>query len=275
MNMPTPEEIAAAAEAKAAADAADAAEAARIAAAGERHPLEEGGKRFNEVYARMKQAEQDRSTLTQQIQTLTEQVSTLASRSKDGGDNKDKEVTVDQVLEAYSGGRITETDKDRYIYLISKRDAKKEGLEELNRTATIGNQANMASGEVNRYIEAIPNLRQVGSDEFKAVASEYQSLLAAGHPDDIRTQHLAIKIAFGPLDRVIGRRRAEDAGRRGDSTFHERGGGGGGDDNGGGDDGNPLKGIPKQQIDFWKNMGYTQEQMVKEAKYFTPKKAWR
>ena len=238
-----------------------------------KHPLEEGGVRFNEVYAKWKQADADRQALAGQVDILNRQLQELSTKVTTTTSTQPQEVSVENILEAHASGRITDADKDRYIYTIAKRDAKKESLAEVNKAAVTGSTISRAQEGVAKYIDAFPSLRDNSSDDFKAVAREYQSLVNDGHPDDVRTQHLAVKSVLGSLDRHMRSRGSDDLGRGGNSTFSETGGGGGRDTTTGKDD--PLKLIPKPQIEYWQKLGYTREMMLNEAKYFSPKRRWQ
>ena len=124
-----------------------------------------------------------------------------------------------------------------------------------------------AERKLDEYIDKYPDLNIRGSELLRKVSAEAGRLVRElGLADnDPRTQLLAVEHVVG------GHQLGGGAGRE----FARRripvgGAGAGGGDGAGGGKPDPLKSIPKWQIDHWTGLGYTQAEMEAEAAFFKP-----
>ncbi len=121
-------------------------------------------------------------------------------------------------------------------------------------------------GEVNQYIQKLPALTNTSSPEFQKVAGAAQEIAEEMNLNiqDPRVQRRALRETFGSLEKIaqVSDVRSFD---RANADTHSASGGGGGAQLKKSKD--PLAGVPKQQIDYWKSKGYSQEAMEKEAPY--------
>ncbi len=173
-------------------------------------------------------------------------------------------ITVDDVLKAYTAGNITEVEKDRALYTLAKRDGKEETKAEIVQSFRAEHTTQTARQDIQEYMKAVPGLADRSSQEFRDLSAEYQHLLEMGYPDSESTQRVACRSTFGPVERLKAKD-AADRGTRETATFTEQGTGRRPEDAGKAD---PLKNIPKVQIEHWTRMGYSKEQMIAEAPYF-------
>ncbi len=173
-------------------------------------------------------------------------------------------ITVDDVLKAYTAGNITEVEKDRAVYALAKRDGKEETKAEIVQSFRMEQTAHNARQDIQEYVKILPGLADHSSQEFRELSAEYQRLLEMGHPDSESTQRVAFRSTFGPVERLKAKS-VVDRGTRESETFTEQGTGRRPEDGGKAD---PLKNIPKVQIEHWTRMGYNKEQMIAEAPYY-------
>ena len=226
----------------------------------EPHPLEPGGARFNEVYARMKQAEERAARMEGALQQAQQQ-----PRPQPQGpvyyDPAQLQALVDQ-------GRITPM---QAADVLSRQNAQ-QAATQTTIAAIQAQQLNAkivsAFGEVNQYIDKVPSLRDSSSQDFQRVSQEaYRVAEDMNLPvTDGRVQRVALRAVYGPLDRLAAATQARQQSRDASLPHTESGAGGGGapPPTKGGD---PLKDVDPTYIKFWQGRQYTREQMIEEAKY--------
>jgi len=206
--------------------------------------------RFKEVYARMKQAEAREADLLGRINRLETAAKPVQPQ--------ESFYTADQLQGFVDAGRMTQLQAaDRLAY--QRATAGSRATIQIQAQERVNEQA---LSEVNRYLEKMPSLGNVGSSEFQAVSAAAHAYSAeVGWPvTDPRVQRRALRETFGPLEKVAKVERRE--------TPHSESGGGGGSTPTSPTT-NPLKGVSQAYLDFWKKRGYTQKQMEEEAKYIT------
>lgn len=106
--------------------------------------------------------------------------------------------------------------------------------------------------EYQAYVAALPDITSRSSDNFKRAGVEMQKLLGEGHPNDLRTEVLAMRMAFGAVAGLT--RNAADR------ETHEDGAGGGGvaDEGAGAGEGDGIPTAPKG-LDARKKAYYDKE----------------
>ena len=224
------------------------------------HPLEEGGKRFNEVYGRMKSAERETMELRDRLARVEGQQQILsrpvAPQQKTYYEPQELQVLVDQ-------GRITPAVMADQIAWQRQQQGNQQVLQTMRWQET----ARTALTEVNQYIEKMPALTSTSSPEFGRVAKAAHEIAEEMGltVQDPRVQRRALRETFGTLEKLTKVDTAGRFNREHADTHAETGGGGGRQESGGKAD--PLKGIPKAQIEFWRSKNYTQKQMEAEAPF--------
>jgi hypothetical protein len=178
-----------------------------------------------------------------------------------------KEPTVEDVLAAYQAGKITEADKDKYVYAIAVRDAERRAVTKTKEETQQQTAATRTQLGIQAYVQNIPALQDRNSREWQELSAEYRDLLASGQPDSPATQLVALRATFGRIERLQARRQPD--GTREASTFAERPASTGPapkkPDTLVGADGKP---IPPEQIAWWKSQGYSAAEMAAEAKFY-------
>lgn len=219
------------------------------------HPLEPGGERWNEIYRERSEFKREAAALRQQLIELQQ------SRPQQ---SETRQFTAAQLQAEVDAGRITPAVMAHQLAWQEKERGKHELRQEFQQEQI----RNAALTEVMEFIEKIPALGDDNSPEFRAVAQEaYRIAAERGLPvTDPRVQRQALRETYGPLKRVVKAGEAREFSRRNAETFGETGGGGGQATR----TPDPLKGIPKDQIDHWKARGRTPAEMAELAKYYRP-----
>ena len=229
----------------------------------EPHPLAEGGVRFNEIYARMKESERREAAANERIARLE---GAQSAQQKPAAQTPNI-WTNEQLQQAVDQGRITQaTMADQIAWQRGQQleQSLQAKFEQRDRQRS-------ALSEVESFIEKVPKLRDATSEEFGRVARnarEIASDLGRDAGDPI-VQRLALRATFGPLDKIAAVRQTQDFARQHAETFSEAGNGGNGQRQTQQAGADPLKDVPKEYLDHWKEKKYTREQMIAEAKYIT------
>ncbi len=220
------------------------------------HPLEEGGARFNEVYARMKAAE-ERATRAEAERAA------LAVQQRPAQPVQPAYYQPQQLQEMVDRGQITQA---VMADMISKQNATATVMQVAQITQHNQRMA-QASDEVHKYIAKVPALMDVNSAEFKKVADEaYRISDDVGAPvSDLRVQRMALRAVYGSLDRMAARGSAQEQSRNASLPHVETASGATGRPVTGKVD--PLEGVPAEYLEYWKKRGYTREKMIEEAQY--------
>lgn len=224
------------------------------------HPLAPGGARFEEVYARMKQAEERAARMEGALQQAQTQ-QRPAQQTPTYFDSTQLQALVDQ-------GRITPM---QAADVLSRQNAQ-QAATQTTIAAIQAQQLNAkivsAFGEVNQYIDKVPSLRDSSSQDFQRVSQEaYHVAEDMSLPvTDGRVQRVALRAVYGPLDKLaaanVARQQSRDA-----SLPHTESSAGSGGGSQTGKTPDPLKDVDPAYIKFWQGRGYTREQMVEESKY--------
>lgn len=232
-----------------------------VTAPADPHPLEPGGRRFEEVYARMKDAERRAQEQAERVARLEGQVS-VAQRP---AQPQSQFYSVEVIQAAIDRGQITPAAGAQQLAWQQTQIAGQQYAQQ----ARIQEQVKTALGEVRQYMDKIPTLKDSGSPEITKVADAARDIAEEMGLtiEDPRVQRRALRETFGTLDRVTTRAKTQEADRQSRVPHAESGGGGGaapvvtnGDD--------PLKGVDPKQLAYWKRLNYTPAKMAEEAKYY-------
>lgn len=221
------------------------------------HPLEEGGVRFNEVYRRMKEAEERERQTAERLARVEGQ---LTERQQAPPQPKQNFWTHEQLQSAVDAGRLTPAQMAAQLSWQAKIEAKQEIKQELSYERKLTG----AQDEVRQYLTHVPALKTPTSPEFQRVKdAAWEIADEMGLPvEDPRVQRRALKQELGSLDKLARGKQASEYNRVNSNTYAET--------NPGGQMASkpdPLKHVPQRLMDHWKRLGYTQERMVAEAKY--------
>ena len=232
--------------------------AAPVTDAARPHPLEPGGERYEQVWARMRQAERDAEEARQRADTAERKVAQPAPPAITF-------YTPDQLQTAVDQGRITATQASAQLALQAKEQAKTELRGELQYET----RRTEAAREVDQFIARKPALMDTASDEFRRVAALARDVAAdTGLAlTDPRVQRQALRQAYGSVDRLQTTARTEAHARTHADVHAETGRGGGAPAPAAPD---ALKHVPQWWVDYWRPRVANEKELAERAKFYRP-----
>lgn len=224
------------------------------------HPLEPGGERFEQVYARLKTLERladDRLTRITELEAKTAPKEAAPAVQV---------YTPDQLQTAVDQGRITQAQASAQLALQAKEQAKSEMRAETQRE----NLRLSAAREVDQFIDKKPDLLDPSSESFRRVARVAREIASEMGTDvnDPRVQRRALRETFGTLDRVQQTRQTQAHDRRSGDIYAETGRGGGAQPP---EKASPaLKNVPREWVDYWRPRVANEKELENLAKHYRP-----
>lgn len=224
------------------------------------HPLAPGGARFEEVYARMKQAE-ERAARMEGALAQSQQQQRPAQQGPVYADPAQLQALVDQ-------GRITPMQATDILSRQNAQQAATQTTIAAIQAQQLNAKIQTAFSEVNQYLDKVPSLRDSNSQDFQKVSQEaYRVAEDMNLPvTDGRVQRVALRAVYGPLDRLAAASQARQQSREA-SLPHTESSVGRAAPSGTPKGPDPLKDVDPTYLKFWESRGYTREQMIDEAKY--------
>lgn len=194
-----------------------------------KHPLEPGGKRFNEVVARAHKAEDERRALKDELAREREARIRLEEREKVVEETKVKttqaqELSWAQLEDLIAEGKTTRADANAYREKIAHDKVVAEAEKRL--AAKLENDRRQARvvGDLDAYKREVPAILQEGTPERQKVVDEYKymtEILGYGH--GLQTELAATRAALGTIDLVKQKKTAAQTARESRETFVETG----------------------------------------------------
>lgn len=174
-----------------------------------KHPLEPGGKRWNEVYARAKRAEAAlQREREQRIRAETElevRKQTPASPAPSG----ERVLSWDELEKGIETGQLTRAQANDYRDGVIERRVTEKLEKKVMATTSDQTRGQSLSSELTRYKQAVPNIVQLGTPERDKLESEFAWQLSTYGVTDPRTltatQRTSLELAatravFGPVE---------------------------------------------------------------------------
>ena len=171
-----------------------------------KHPLEPGGERFNQVYARAKAAEsrmqeerEGRIRAEAEAQVLRE------TRAAQPVKQDEKELSWVELKQLVSDNKLSEADALEYREKVVAKRAVKEAEANITNKFSQQSQNQRIDSEIGKYKDAIPDVNVVGTDERKKFDTEfrYQVEFAGMDPKSLTTQLAALRAVYGPPERAV------------------------------------------------------------------------
>ena len=224
----------------------------------EPHPLEPGGKRFDQVWKRAKTAEERLQDEREQRIRLEERLKAIEeTRQTDATKAEDAKVYSWEQLEGWiADGRITRAQAAEYREDLVRKQTTRELESKLQQKLEVAHKAQTVSQSLQSYTDALPALNDRSSPERLRAESEYAFLVqlhgAPKDPDQRLVYELsACRAAFGDVANVSKLRASQDALHRNREGFVETGtpgkpGSGAKDD--------PIKGLTPRELEHYKRM---------------------
>lgn len=238
----------------------------------ETHPLEPGGERFKKVYADFRQAQREAAELRGRLSALEAQQA--AQREA----QQPKRVYSAQELQALVNRGQVDPLVATHQLAWQEAQAAKEAMKAELRAEQVQRDA---LSEVNQYLDRVPGLNDSSSEDFRRLSRTAQEIAEELRLDvrDVRVQRRALRETFGTLERLAGARQNAEVNRGSAAYSGETARAGSGFSA-------PAASKEERELaallrpldperramyrEHWKKLGYTPEQMVKEAKYIKP-----
>jgi hypothetical protein len=165
------------------------------------HPLEPGGERFKQVYARTKRAEEQVDQLRGELQREREERIRLEERTKTNT-SQQKVYEWPELKAAIDAGQITMDQAVAYREKVLTDQYEKKTTETIDRLLNQRDTVSRVSSDINTYRDHYPELNKQGSDEWNKVAREYQDLVAQfGVPrskeQELKLERMALIATYG------------------------------------------------------------------------------
>ena len=235
----------------------------------ETHPLEPGGDRFKEVWARAKSAEAERDKWKEQAIRHEERAKVLAEKAPKPAE---QEFTWPQLQQMIDDGKVTLAQALEYRETKVAQRVTADAEARVRATQSATQKQAFVEQELRRYAEAIPSLSNLTSEERQRAEREFQFVLSVDgldsaeslSPSDRRRYELkALRAAFGSVETATASRATDRETRANRETYMETATGGGGTATATkGKD--PLKGITAREREHY-------ERMIRKGRYSDPK----
>lgn len=181
---------------------------------GKIHPLQPGGKRFEQVYAEAKQAERERNAEREKRIAAEAQLEILKQR---GGqptpEVSDKEYSWAQLEEFIQQGRITRADAEAHREEVTLKKLSQRIKQDFTSETKTAQRSEALSSSILGYVQATPSLTVEGSAERIRLDHEFDWLCSVRGVDssklsDVERKELqltALRATYGPLESVVKR----------------------------------------------------------------------
>jgi hypothetical protein len=170
---------------------------------GDTHPLEPGGDRFKQIYARAKEAERRKDELAAELQREREERIRLEERQKvreESAAPPEREYSWNELEVFISEGKLTRAQAQTYRESLIEKKAKAEAAKLVEGHLNLNTREVTVGRTLDRYKELKPEMMTPGSPERKRLESEYQFLVGTlGYPATLQTQLAAARAAFGDV----------------------------------------------------------------------------
>jgi hypothetical protein len=172
------------------------------------HPLSPGGVRFDQVYARGKQAERDLATEREKRIAAEAKLEALSTRPTTPEASGNEEYSWAQLNEFIAAGRITLADAQAHREGVLRKQLLKEAKAELKHDVSVTDRLNNLNRGFYEYVAAIPSLTNPTSPERLRVEEEFNWLVDA-QGVDLRTlkevdrkglELTALRTVYGSVD---------------------------------------------------------------------------
>lgn len=162
------------------------------------HPLEPGGKRFNQVYARAKDAEARLQSERERAARLEGELEALKRTPSKPETATPPRYTASQLQAMIDEGKATVGQVLAYQEETLKKELAATVEQKVAETLSTNQRGSTVQTELNEYKTLVPEALQVGTPENQKVLKEFSYLVNLGYDrNDPRTEVLAARAAFG------------------------------------------------------------------------------
>lgn len=227
------------------------------------HPLEPGGKRFNEVYAEKKALEREVAVLRETMQRPA------ATPTPTPAPPPPQFYTVQQLQAAVNAGQITH---ETMLAQIEWQAAEKGAQAAIQRQEHASKQQTVQQ-ETERYFHLLPELNDATHPKTLAAQQACREVAARFNlpASDPRVINQALREQFGAVSKLEKDRQTREAARQQTDLHAETGGSAGGGRNGGGSGIDAaVKKINPDAVGYvaaWREQGKSEAEMLDLARY--------
>ncbi len=137
------------------------------------------------------------------VAELQGQVQGLTAVKTEPKTDSPKELSAAELRQGVEEGKLTEDEASAITARQIEKRVTATVTEEVEATLTAQHRGERVSAEIGRYTQIIPDLNDQASAAFQKVRTEYQYLVGQGYKaDDVLTQLVAIRAAFGDVDQL-------------------------------------------------------------------------
>lgn len=173
----------------------------------EPHPLEPGGDRFKQVWARGKDAEYKLQQERERAARLEGELQAL--KATHSTKPADPIYTMAQLQGFVDEGKISQAQALDYWAKQSEKEAERKAEAKFNALYESKTKTQSIQQELDKYKAAVPEILQAGTPEYARMEQEHQYLIQMGYdPNDMRTAVLAARAAFGDPTTMAQRKKA-------------------------------------------------------------------
>jgi hypothetical protein len=173
-------------------------------------PLEPGGKRFKQVYARAKTAEAQLQQEREARARLEGQLEATRTAPPVGEPKAEPRLTWTQLQAGIQDGKITEVQARDYDRETIKQELRVELNQRLDQELTVKTRTNTVQSQLDDYKATVPEILTPGTPERVKLQAEFDYLVRMGYDaKDPRTDLIALRTTFGDVKVAKERREAK------------------------------------------------------------------
>lgn len=173
------------------------------------HPLHPGGIRFEQIYAKGKQAERERDQERDKRIAAEAKLEALTNNTTSGT----KEYTRAEIEDFVTQGRISRADAEAYREDVITKNVLKKAKDELNQSTQTLTRGQALQAGITQYVQAVPAIMTEGSEDRIRLDEEFDFLasvegLDTSKIDDLtrkRLQLTALRGVYGSVDALTKR----------------------------------------------------------------------
>jgi len=183
------------------------------------NPLSPGGVRFEQVYARGKQAERDLAK-ERELRIAAEAKLEVLNQTKATGNaaGEEQEYTWAQLEEFITQGRITRADAEAHREQVLERKLANKIKGDFTKESYTTSRSQALQASINEYVAAVPAVLTEGSEDRQRLDEEFDFLASvqgveASKLDNATRQALqltALRTVYGPIDKLVKRNLVSD-----------------------------------------------------------------
>ena len=173
----------------------------------EAHPLEPGGERFKQVWARGKDAEYKLQQERERAARLEGELQALKATQQ--AKPAEPIYTMSQLQAFVDEGKISQAQALDYWAKQSEKEAERKAEAKFNALYESKTKTSTIQQELDKYKSAVPEILQAGTPEYLKMEREHTYLVNMGYDaTDPRTAVLAARTAFGDPASISQRKKA-------------------------------------------------------------------